>query len=87
MNDERRPEDAAATTCLVANGSTGSGDRLLTAQELGAYIGLSASTVLDHWQAGHLPGFKLFGRTGPVRFRASEIEAWLEECRVEAKAS
>jgi excisionase family DNA binding protein len=61
-------------------------ETLLTAAELAEYLGLSASTVLDRWQAGDLPGFKLWGRTGPVRFRASEIEAWLEDCRVEAKA-
>ena len=86
MNDERRPVDAVASQYLCSRSSVGGGDRLLTAAELGDYLGLSASTVLDRWQAGDLPGFKLFGRTGPVRFRASEIEAWLEGCRVETKA-
>ena len=60
-------------------------ERLLTARELGDYLGLSASTVLDRWQAGELPGYRLFGRKGgPVRFRVSEIEAALEAWHFEA---
>ncbi|MEP6910270.1 MAG: helix-turn-helix domain-containing protein [Actinomycetota bacterium] len=55
---------------------------LLTARELGALLGLSASTILDRFEAGHLPGFRLFGKVGsPVRFRWSEVEAMLEEGR------
>jgi hypothetical protein len=51
-------------------------ERLLTAQELGELLSLSPSAVLDRWQAGDLPGFRLFGRKGgPVRFRLSDIEA------------
>ena len=56
-------------------------DRLLTAAELADYLGLSAATVLDRWQAGDLPGFKLWGDRGPVRFRAGEVDEWLEGCR------
>lgn len=55
-------------------------ERLLTARELAELLGLSSSTVLDWFEAGRLPGFKL-GRV--VRFRASEVEAWLEAQRVE----
>jgi excisionase family DNA binding protein len=51
----------------------------LTARELGELLGLSPATVLDWWEAGRLPGFKLGGRA--VRFRVSEVEAWLEESR------
>jgi excisionase family DNA binding protein len=54
-------------------------DRLVTARELADYLGVSASTVLDWWEAGELPGFKLNGRT--VRFRRSEVEDWLEQKR------
>ena len=57
-------------------------DGLLTARELGAHLGMSTSWVLDEWEAGRLPGFKLGdGRASPVRFRLSEVEAWLEERR------
>lgn len=59
--------------------------RLLTARELADVLGLSAATVLDWFQAGKLPGFKL-GRNGPVRFSSDEVSKWLESCRVEAKA-
>jgi excisionase family DNA binding protein len=56
--------------------------RLLTARELGELLGLSTATVLDWWEAGRLPGFRLGGRKGgPVRFRLSEVEAQLEEWR------
>lgn len=56
-----------------------SDERLLNAQELAAFLGITADTVLDWWQAGALPGFKLNGRS--VRFRWSEVQAWLEEQR------
>jgi predicted DNA-binding transcriptional regulator AlpA len=58
---------------------------LLTAADLAELLGFSASTILDRWEAGDLPGFRLFrgvdtrGRpTGAVRFRPSEILDWLE---------
>jgi predicted DNA-binding transcriptional regulator AlpA len=58
-------------------------ERLLTAAELAELLGLSPATVLDRFQAGDLPGFRLFGRKGgPVRFRLGEIEAALEGWRV-----
>ena len=58
-------------------------DRLLTAAEVAELLGLSAATVLDRFQHGHLPGFRLWGKKGgPVRFRLSEIEAALDGWRV-----
>jgi excisionase family DNA binding protein len=57
-------------------------DHLLTARELGEYLGISSSTVLDWFEAGRLPGFRLGGRKGgPVRFRLAEIETELEAWR------
>ncbi len=53
----------------------------LTSRELAELLGVSAGTVLDWFEAGRLPGFKL-GRS--ARFRASEVEAWLEAQRVGA---
>jgi excisionase family DNA binding protein len=53
-------------------------DRLLTAAELAECLALSTSTVLDWFEAGRLPGFKL-GRV--VRFRESEVLEWLEAQR------
>lgn len=54
-------------------------DRLLTAAEVAQRLALSTSTVLDWFEGGRLPGFKL-GRV--VRFRECEILSWLEERRV-----
>ena len=54
-------------------------ERLLTAAELAETLALSPSTVLDWFEAGRLPGFKI-GRV--VRFRESEVLAWLEAQRV-----
>ena len=54
-------------------------ERLVSARELAGLLGLSTATVLDWFEADRLPGFKLGGRA--VRFRASEVEAWLEESR------
>lgn len=63
-------------------------ERLLKARELGEHLGLSAATVLDRFEAGDLPGFRLFGRKGgPVRFRLSEVEAALEAWRFEPDPS
>ena len=54
-------------------------DRLLTPRELAALLGATHDWVLDQWQAGVLPGFRLSERM--VRFRASEIRLWLESRR------
>jgi excisionase family DNA binding protein len=55
---------------------------LLSARQLAEWLGLSPGTVLDWWEDGRLPGFRLGGRKGgPVRFRRSEVEAVLEGWR------
>jgi len=57
---------------------------LFTARQLGEVLGLSTATVLDRFERGDLPGFRLFGRKGgPVRFKLSEIEETLASWRVE----
>lgn len=54
-------------------------ERLLRAREVGEMLGVSVDWVLDRWQEGDLPGFKLGpSPQSPVRFRLSEVEAWLE---------
>jgi excisionase family DNA binding protein len=53
-------------------------ERLLTARELGELLGFAPATIVDWFEAGKLPGFRIGGR---LRFRPSEIEAWLEEQR------
>jgi excisionase family DNA binding protein len=51
-------------------------DRLLTTREVAAFLGLSPETVLRRYRAGELPGYRLGSNV--LRFRESEIEAWLD---------
>lgn len=54
-------------------------DRLVTAAGIAEMLGFTPSTILDWFEDGRLPGFKI-GRA--VRFRESEVIAWLEAQRV-----
>ena len=55
------------------------GERLLRAREVAELLDVSPATVLDWWQDGRIPGFRVAGRA--VRFRETEIMAWLESGR------
>jgi excisionase family DNA binding protein len=50
---------------------------LLTAREVGEYLGVSAESVLRWRRRGELPAIRLPG--GAIGFRESELEAWLKE--------
>ncbi len=54
-------------------------ERLLTTREVAEMLGLSSEAVLRRWRAGELPGFRL--STKVLRFRESEVLAWLEAHR------
>jgi excisionase family DNA binding protein len=56
-------------------------ERLITARDVADLLGMTPGWVLDQWQAGRLPGYRYGGKGSPVRFRLSEIEAWLEARR------
>jgi excisionase family DNA binding protein len=56
-------------------------ERLLTSRELGELLGFSMAWVQDRFEAGDLPGYRISGR---LRFRVSEVEAWLEGKRAGA---
>jgi excisionase family DNA binding protein len=61
---------------------------LLRAHDVAELLAISPATVLDWFEAGKLPGFRLGGRKGgPVRFRLSEIEAQLEGWRCDVASS
>jgi excisionase family DNA binding protein len=51
---------------------------LRTAREIADQLGFSADTIVDWAEQGRIPHFKV-GRA--LRFRLSEVEAWLEEQR------
>jgi excisionase family DNA binding protein len=78
MNDEGAlPSPAAAIIDTSSQDVTSeNGGRLLTASELGEQLGFAAGTIVDWAEAGTIPHFKIGGR---LRFRASEVEAWLGE--------
>lgn len=59
-------------------------DRLLTAAELAQYLGLSEGTIRNKASAGEIPSVKL---GFALRFRLSEIDAWIAEQDAAAKAS
>ncbi len=70
------------TTKATSRGSRRStsvvSEALLTAREVAERLGFAPGTVVDWFEAGKIPGFKVGGR---LRFRWSEIESWLEERR------
>ena len=57
-------------------------ERLLTTREVAEFLGLSPETVLRRYRRGELPGFRLASNV--LRFRESEVEAWLEGTRTNA---
>jgi excisionase family DNA binding protein len=54
-------------------------ETLLTTREVADMLSVSSEAVLRRWRAGDLPGFRL--STKVLRFRESEILAWLESRR------
>jgi hypothetical protein len=55
---------------------------LLKARDVADMLGLEVGTVLDHFEAGDIPGFRLWGKKGgPVRFRLGEVLEVLETWR------
>jgi excisionase family DNA binding protein len=52
---------------------------LLTTRGVAEVLGISSEAVLRLWRAGELPGFRLSTRV--LRFRESELMAWLEDRR------
>lgn len=51
---------------------------MLSAAELADLLGFSPATIVDWSERGSIPSFKLGGR---LRFRESEVAAWLETRR------
>jgi len=53
-------------------------ENLLTARQVAERLGFAPGTVVDWFEAGTIPGFRIGGR---LRFRWSELEEWLETQR------
>ena len=56
-------------------------ERLLTAREVGEFLGLSTESVLRRWRSGEIPGYRLASNV--LRFDPADIEAWLEGRRTD----
>jgi excisionase family DNA binding protein len=59
-------------------------ERLLTAREVADELGVTPRTVLRWTRAGVLPGYRIGGRA--LRFRADEVDGWLEQRRTREDA-
>lgn len=55
---------------------------LVTAREVANHLGMTPRQVLARFERGDIPGFRLGKAGAPVRFRISEIEAWLDAQRI-----
>ena len=51
-------------------------DRLLTTREVALFLSVSPETVLRRWRRGEISGVRLASNV--LRFRGSEIEAWID---------
>jgi excisionase family DNA binding protein len=64
---------------MPAHDRNGSPDPLLSLDELCAFLKVQPSTVYQFTYRGRIPHFKIANR---LRFRLSEVLAWIEEHRV-----
>jgi excisionase family DNA binding protein len=75
---QRRPSESDTSSrlaCMTENTL----EPLLTASQLANVLSVGTATVLDWHQQKKIPSYRLAGRA--VRFRVSEVEAWLQEQR------
>jgi excisionase family DNA binding protein len=56
--------------------------QLLRPAEVIDLLGVSRSWLYDAAKSGRIPCVRLGGPDGPVRFRARELEAWIECSRI-----
>lgn len=60
----------------------GNADRLMTTEEVAAYLGYAVQTIYNKVHAGVLPVMRL--ETGALRFRRSAIDEWLQRTAKES---
>jgi excisionase family DNA binding protein len=69
----------ASRARLPREQGSGVNEPLLTTRQVAERLGLSPATVLRRYRAGEIPGYRL--ATNVLRFRADELEAWLQTRR------
>lgn len=58
--------------------SKGGSNRLMTADEVAAYIGVSVDTIYRRWDEWGMNGYRI-GRA--LRFRERDVEGFIERCK------
>ena len=59
---------------------------LLTVKDVAARLNVSSSLVYQIVEGGKLPVHRIGNGRGSIRFRSEDIEAYVDECRVEKQA-
>lgn len=55
--------------------ASGGSNRLMSVEEVAAYLGVPKSTVYDRWERWGLTGIRV-GRA--LRFRQRDVETWID---------
>jgi len=74
LDDAERGERASSRHRAAGAAPLGGSNRLLTVDELAAYLGVPKKTVYGCWRAWGLRGYRV-GRY--LRFRERHVEDWL----------
>ena len=75
LDDVARGERASVRHRAAGSAPLGGSNRLLTVDELAAYLGVPKKTVYGCWRAWGLRGYRV-GRY--LRFRERHVEEWLQ---------
>jgi len=59
-------------------------EKLLTVKELADYLGISENAISNRVRRGTAPRYVRLGGGRAIRFRASDVEAWLAQHTVDA---
>lgn len=54
------------------------GDPWMTLQQAATYTGFSSRSIQHAVKKEGLPGYRPFGPNGRLRFRRSEVDAWMQ---------
>ncbi|HDS01351.1 MAG TPA: DNA-binding protein [candidate division Zixibacteria bacterium] len=57
-------------------------DKLLTSKEVCEILGIKLNTLRKWTSIGKLPVIRLSGKGGPVRWRARDIQSFIDGCYV-----
>ena len=70
----------------MAGGHETTDKKLLTVKDVAERLSVSSSLIYQLVESGKLPVLRIGNGRGAIRFSPQDIEAYLEECRVEKQA-